>query len=152
MERPLTRWTIGLPFACDEYYNITGEYLASLVTSRSYNYTSAGIDIVTSIKGWSYVGRVTPGSYMTFGLCLTNVSNIDYGEFSVGGGINGGPFYWANDGKVLVPDVCACNITLPTPSPTMQPTRNISVTVFFFLVFVFIFYFFFCYFAYILML
>ena len=121
--RPLTHWTLGLPFECDEYSNITSQYLSSLIVSElSYNHTTTGIDIVTSIKGFTYIGNILPGTLMNFGLCLLNVSNMDIGEYAVGGTLNDGSFIFANNGKVQVPDICACNITIPPPSPTQSPT------------------------------
>ena len=129
--RPLLHWTLGLPFECDEFNDITTEYLESIVTYQTYNYTFAGIDPVTSMKGWVYNGIINPGNNLEFIICLKNVTTMDRGEYAVGGTLNDGTFAFANNGRVQVPDICACNITIPTGNPTQMPTGILIFSFFF---------------------
>lgn len=125
-----------MPVQCDEYANMTAEYLESLVTSQSLTY-NAGIDVRTSVKGWTFQGNVAPGTQRTFGFCLRNVSTVERGEYAVGGILSNGTFLYANNGRVLVPDICACNVTIPIPTlaptaaPSLPPSSFLYLCVFF---------------------
>lgn len=128
--RPLTTWTIGLPLECDEYSGINGEYLSNLIHSTSYNLSHTGIDVITEMKGFTFIGEIDPGTPLTFTMCLKNISSVDNGEYSVGGKGGGSNMLYANDGRVQVPDICLCNLTVPTINPTIEPTCYIIIVFF----------------------
>ena len=114
---------------CDEYNEINPGYLQQILHSASFDITGTGIDIITDMKGYTFQGRVDPGTALRFTLCLQRgIFHVEEGEYAVSGINNDGTTYYANDGRVLVPDICACNISIftlpPTDEPTLEPTRS----------------------------
>ena len=78
----------------------------------------------TLIKGYKVRTEILPGTMQELTLCYrVNSGTIrpSVGEFGVKSGN-----YFANDGRIIVPNICYCNLTHEIP--THQPTTNTPTT------------------------
>ena len=125
-------WVLGLPLQCNEFNEITNEHLESLVYSSGVTLTGVGTDPLTGMKGFHFSGVISPGTPLSYALCLENVSiALKTGEYAVSGyDLRVNQTFYANDGRIDVPDLCVCdqNTMIPTNVPSDIPTINPTVS------------------------